>query len=229
MIQPITLSFLILFLTASAALAQSVRVDKIRGKKAIVDIIEGQIEPGMTLAPSGSSNAFDEFDEAAVRAASGKRNNFVAASAGIAQLPNKISGSSSTTETSLSASVMYGWNKRTYEFGPLFSFTSAKEQNFTASTLRAGGFYDFNFKPHTNSRDVFFGATGQATLGSYKSGTKSGSLFTLLAGGVMKYYPLHPANLAIRVDGGYQYTNRSTKPSQTLTGLVANAYFVFYY
>lgn len=218
---------------SAATQAQTIKVEKIRGKKALVEIVDGRLTPGESynLGKQSNPNEEDEFAdfETSSKAVSGRRSRFIALGGNISSLTVKVSGGGSDTSSDFSFDGLYGFNKRKYEFGPIFSYSSSKEMGITASFLQVGGFYDHNLVPHTNARDWIYGLSARAVIGNYKYATLSGNAFGVLVGGAVKYYPFHPANFAVRIDAGYNYINRSTKPSQTITGFDVRGTMVYYF
>ncbi len=215
------LFFALAFFTESLW-AQSFKVDKVRGKKAIIEILDGRFVPGETYQVDGKSkDQDDEFSdfESKGRPVAAQRARFINFGFGFQSGSAKVSGIGSDSVTDFDIDLLYGWNRRQFEYGPMFQYSSKTIANSTSSILAIGGFYDYNLVPHTNAREWIYGLTGRASLGSYKQGALSGNLFALLGGLSIKHYPFHPANFVIRADAGLAYQNRSTKPSQTYTAL----------
>jgi hypothetical protein len=213
--------------------AQTIKVEKIRGKKALVEIIDGRLTPGESynLGKHSNPNQEDEFAdfETSSKAVSGRRGRFIALGGNISSLTVKVGGAGSDSSSDFSIDGLYGFNKRKYEFGPIFSYSSEKIPNYNNSSLNIGAFYDHNLVPHTNARDWIYGLSARALIGNYKFNALSGNSFGVLVGGAVKYYPFHPANFAVRIDAGYNYINRSTKPSQTITGFDVRGTMVYYF
>ncbi len=170
---PVLLS-LIIFKTSQA---QTFKVIKMQGKKAIVELNDPKmvnLNETYTVSHGGS-----ESTSVATTTKGGKRNNAVA-------LDFSMSSQTSPSITTISLIGTYLWNLRQYEAGPVLGFTSTSGSGTSSNitVLGATGFYNFNEnKPGVES---ILSAVGVLAVAS-----GSGSSSTVIsAGGNYRWFIL---------------------------------------
>ena len=122
------------FIAINSAFAQSFKVVKIAGKKAIVEISDPKsIKLNETYNVGGSG----EISTPAPMGKAGKRNNAIGVNFGMSNV-------NSITNTELGG--FYLWNMKTYEVGPVVQFNSTSGGGISRSSSAFGaeGFYNFN-------------------------------------------------------------------------------------
>lgn len=195
------LIILALVLMSQTAFAQQIRVQKIKGNKAIVEF-SGDLAPGRTYSVGGGSSSHNT---------SGSSRNYVVGSS-FSFFSGTDSSAVSNISTSGHASDMnliarFGWNFENYEVGPLLAYRSVDSdyQAVHYSSLMLGGFGDYNFTPNRNGETTLFAGTGELSYGNYSpKGGSSGNITAFFLGGSMKWFGLTNST-ALRADLGYDY------------------------
>ncbi|MCB0350686.1 MAG: hypothetical protein KDD38_05845 [Bdellovibrionales bacterium] len=126
-----------------SAHAASLKVLKIKGQKAIVQVPASMdVQVGDTLSVSEDGGGESTFGRVEGR---GSRVDgaFTYASQTI---DSKTAGfSTSTDKTLMTITAEYGWNTGTFEFGPLVTYGSQSVSGVDTSTWSLGGFFEYNF------------------------------------------------------------------------------------
>lgn len=211
----------ILILTLSFALpsyGQKVKVRRVKGNQAIVDIESGNLRPGQTYELSR-----DLYTDGAFSPES-RRNVF---SVTFSLLSAKGDGNANTTNTSIQGKLRYGWNHETMEFGFLGAMSYVNDTNTTQS-FRGGGFFDFNLLPNIPGEIFIYGLGAQALIGQYEANNSSLSLMDLYGTGFVKWFP-KGGTVGVRVDAGVIMQNVSGNSSSSTTGLTVEASLIGYF
>lgn len=202
-------------LMSQTAFAQQIRVQKVKGNKAIVEF-SGDLAPGRTYNLGGSSSSSANT--------SGSGRSYV-----IGGSFSYFSGTDSTSVSSISASnstsslnltARFGWNFETYELGPLFSYQSTSAGSQTTSATSFGGFADYNLSPNRSGETTIFAGTGELTYGNLSQSSTSGSLMGFFLGGSVKWFGLTNST-ALRADLGYDYRKTTIGSANVTTSGVA--------
>lgn len=209
------LSAALVVLIAFPAFAQTFTVRKVKGKQAIIVINNGSFYEGQTVTVDGGSSSFGE----ARPSSGGSRNNFIGLSGGI----NSAKSSASTSQvTTIAASVTYGWNKRTYEYGFGGSFSTMSGSNSNSTAMGLGGQFDYNFTENRPGVDQI-AAAGVSGNFTNTSGSSTGGFtaMTISPNVSYKWFALGTST-AIRVAGSIDITSTSGSRSGTSTGFGIN-------
>ena len=142
-----------IFFTYNFSQAQSFKVIKLSGKKAIVEVNDP------TLISVNQTYNVGETTSAPAVGKGGKRENALAMNF------------SFINQTSPSVSLMtlsgnYLWNFKTYEVGPVLSLTNSSGGGVSTSTTEIGALGFYNFNPHKPGTETIFSILGQLTIGS---------------------------------------------------------------
>lgn len=221
-----TLGIATVVMLSLGANAQTAKVVKVSGKKAIVQFPDdARPKVGQTIDLSGGGDGGDTGG-----VSSGSRETIIGGSASISNLSQSQSSSSTT---SLQISGTYGWNTGTMEYGPLAVLTYSTTTGSSARLLAAGGFFDYNFVPNTPGNDLVYGLGVEGFFGSTSASTGSadvtGTQTTFQGGGQLKWFPLGNT-VAIRGDVVYRYSSTSTAGTSTNTsGIVVEGGFYIYF
>ena len=220
------LSVLVFAMICHSSLAQtSARVLKSKGRKAIIEVTSGErFQPGDELeirfADEVGSNSYSS-------SLVGGRANSIAGDFAFTQSSIKTERDNVPSTDSQSSNFVfsgrYGWNSGLYEFGPQVSYDGATVDGENISSMRLGGFFEYNFIEANRPGVELVPTTGvsfeylSATLDS-SSGTGIG--LSVFVGG--KYYILSDSLaftgfLTINQDT-ITYANNRKDSSQT-TGL----------
>lgn len=204
---------------SSPAYAQKIRVLKTKGNQAVVEFSGGSLQPG---------RAYELSSESFFEAASSSRNYVIHLNFNFNNLNSDAAGASSETDFNLAAQV--GWNKGTFEFGPLVSFYSSGDSANTTTNTQLGAFSDFNMLPNVPGEPFIYGVGGSVRLGQIDTGVgaKTDTMGFFL-GPFAKWFPTS-GPLGFRADFGYAYQKSSGGIGDTTaTGLSANAGIIGYF
>lgn len=211
-----------LLIFSSPALAQKIKVQKVRGNQAIIEFSGGALNSGQVYEISS-----DDFTDSS--SISGPaRNHSVNLSM---SLVSAKSDRLTTTTTELSLLAGYGWNFGTLEAGPMAGYTTTNRTGVTATTYKIGGYADYNMIPNTSGEIFIYGLGGQGFFGSSDSGTGSSTTFNqVYAAPYVKWFP-GGGNAGFRFDVGYFLQNESggTTGSNSVSGLMSNVGIFSYF
>jgi hypothetical protein len=223
-----TLGIATALLLSLGAQAQTAKVVKVSGKKAIVQFPDdARPKVGQTIDLSGGGGSSDMGSSGG-----GSRDTIIGGSASISSLSTTV-GSNSSSRTDFSVSAQYGWNSGVMEYGPIAALTYSSSSGTSSRVLAAGGFFDYNFVPNTSGHDLVYGLGAQGLFGSASTSVGSAEVsatqMTFQGGGQLKWFPLGNT-VAIRGDAVYRYTSSSSNGSSTNTsGIVIQGGFYIYF
>jgi hypothetical protein len=141
-----------------------------------------------------------------------------------------------TTETktdtkSMAANLTYGWNKKSFEFGPFLNYEFQTEGALDAKALSAGLFVDWNFIPNVEGKSWVPGLRLLAGLGQVDNSALAKAYSSTLtqAGLVVKYFNFHSSfavtgEIALRMESASP-ENSKIKSTTTLARLGLINYF----
>lgn len=201
------------FLTSNLALAQSFKVVKIQGKKAIVEVSD----PSM-ISVNQSYNVGDSSMPVS-SAKGGKRDH------GIAFDLNITNQMTSPSVTQITANGTYLWNFKTYEIGPTLGLQSASGGGASTSSTVIGGLGHYNFNDNKPGVESIWSAVGKLAIGSSSGGGASSSATIFGAGINYRNFLLSP-DYCLTFSGIYQMqqVSGSSTSALVITGGIA-AYF----
>ena len=207
--------------------AQTAKVVKVSGKKAIVQFPDdARPRVGQTIDLGGGGGGDMGGGGGG---GSGSRATVIGGSAGLSSLSS--GGASSTT--GLQVNARYGWNNGTMEYGPLGELTYESTTGQSRRLIGAGGFFDYNLVPNTPGTDLVYGLGAQGQFGSRSVTTGStevsGTRMVFQGGGQMKWFALGNT-VAIRGDAVYRYESESAGGTSINTsGFVVQGGFYIYF
>lgn len=205
-------------LLATPANAQSFKVLKVKGNKAIIQFSRGEtLEKGESYSVSGEGPSESG-------SSGGARGKTVSFSSDLFTGSTSSGNGASSSRTSFDVAGRYGWNDGMMEYGPIASIAYLSIGGASTRAIGVGGFFDYNLVENKPGVDLVYGAGAQAAIGqSSDSGGESGSLFTLDGGGQLKWFPFGH-DTAIRLDAGLRYQRTSVSNiTTTTTGLAIAA------
>ncbi len=201
--------------TTSSAFAQKIKVRKVKGNQAVVEVSSGA---PLQLGQVYELISPDDFGESHTSGTSATSRQYVI---GLNfSLYNTKSDASSANENSLTLTSKFGWNLGSFELGPLLSYVSTDSGGIARSEMKFGAFGDFNVIPNIPGEVFIYGVGGYASMGQYDGGSGNKSdIMELFGSGFVKWFPTG-STFAVRFDGGYIYKkNSGTASTATLTGL----------
>lgn len=206
--------------------AQTAKVVKVSGKKAIVQFPDdARPRVGQTIDLSGGGGG-----DMGGGGGGGSRATIIGGSASLSNLSESTSTGSTTR---LAANGNYGWNTGIMEYGPLATFEYVSETGQSMRVLGAGGFFDYNLVPNTPGNDLVYGLGAQASFASTSrtsgSAEVTGTQMSFQGGGQFKWFPLGNT-VAVRGDAVYKYTSGSEGGiSGNVSGIVVLGGFYIYF
>ncbi len=214
------------FAGAGEALAETVRVEKVKGNQAVIRLPQGmRVESGQELQVGSSVGSSGRMP---ATSGSGGREHKIGGSAEISSISSSSSsGGTSTSATTIGVTGTYGWNTGTWEYGPEISLIMISSTTST-TYYSLGGFVDYNLTPNVAGQDFIWGAGGSAGINSTSGGSTSSSGMNFFAGGFNKWFPLGHA-VSLRTDLGLSYSQSGSTVKITQTGLLAKAGFEVYF
>jgi hypothetical protein len=124
----------------------------------------------------------------------------------------------------------YGWNHRTFEFGPTVDISIYDKGFGTNTDYLVGLYYDYNVGENKAPRDWVYGPTMQLALGNRNYDTGGSAQVTQAQlGGFMTWF-INSSPVALRSEATYLYRRiNNTANETTLNGFTAQLYLMYYY
>jgi hypothetical protein len=203
---------LVLLTFSTSALAQKIKVRRVKGNQAVVDFGGAPLQPGQVY----ELMAQDDFGDAAT--GSHGRDHILGLNFSFSSTKSDANGANNVTDISLS--TRFGWNLGTFELGPVFTYRANDESSLNNTSLKAGIFGDFNIIPNIPGEIFIYGVGGYLVLGTRDNGAGTKSNITeVFAGPFVKWF-FGGSAYAIRFDGGYQMQKLSQDSGDTtISGL----------
>lgn len=213
--------FITLISVSGPALAQKIRVKKVKGQQAIIEFSGGSLRPGQAY-----ELAQDDFGDSGAEFSS---RQYVI-NVGMSLLNTKSDAANSTNDTSFTVVGKFGWNFSDFELGPMLSYNSESSGNATVNTIKFGGFGDYNMIPNIAGESFIYGLGAQGSLGQRDAGNNAKvDLMTMSLGPFAKWFP-NGGNYGFRVDMLYLYQNRSGAGADvTISGFGAEVGYIAYF
>ncbi len=171
MIQSMFISML--FVISTHVYAQSFKVVKIQGKKAIVEVSD--------ISSISLNETYQVGNNTAYQKTSFKRDHAIDASF------SYLNQTSSPSSSILSLSASYLWNFKKYEIGPLLQLVNTSSSGFNTSSTSIGALGYYNFNENKPGVEGVISAVGQF---SQASGSGSSSTTSLSAGANYRWFIL---------------------------------------
>ncbi len=172
-------------LTFSFAEAQTFKVVKIQGKKAIVEMGEGDsVELNKTYTMDGESSA------PATGGGSYKRDRGIDVGFSFASLSTDLGAGSTSSGSAMSLSGTYLWNFKRWEIGPTLGIeTTSGGGSSTSSTLIGGKGY-YNFQENKPGVNGIWAVVGDIGMTSTSGGASSTTTTAFDVGGNYRWFIL---------------------------------------
>jgi hypothetical protein len=190
------------------AQAQTVKVVKVKGKRAIVETVSGNLMVGQTMSAGSGGGGGDDFDTFADSNStgapagdhSGPRTHFVGGAASFSSA--KASGSTKVTTTILVDAALYGWNPGNHmEYGLLASFGAVSGGGTSQTSMAGGGKFDWDFGLNKAPVQGLFSVGAEATFGQVSSSGVSASQINVFPMISYKWFILKTPT-CVRFDAG---------------------------
>jgi hypothetical protein len=230
--------FALAMLLSSAAHAQSFKVVKVKGNKAVIELPKGiTLEKGerytIDAEKSGESAAEVTSEDTGSRArvVGGEADLFVGST-------NRKTPTRSTSESGMQFSIAgkFGWNTGQLEYGPLLALAYESDSDSKNRTIAIGGFFDYNFTPNTFGVETIYGLGAMLSVGQIatetsasRTTTDSSTILSFFAGPFAKWF-VFGHSTCLRGDLGLRYSSLSEdSTTTTTTGLGGSVGFETYF
>lgn len=182
--------------------SQSFQVKKIKGRQALIEITQGQLEVDQEYSLKSNRNA-NQVSRGMLVGIEGANLMF--------RSRNSDSNGTTSSNTTFDLQTTFGWNFGHFEVGPKFSFTTSNG-GVTTSNFGAGAFLDYNFQPNRIGESVIWGAFAAFSFATMEAGGSKSTDTTADAGGFMKWFPFNEW-LCLRVNLKAEYSEAKTDVS----------------
>ncbi len=205
----------------SAALAQKIKIKKVKGLTALIET-SVPLEEGQTYdLQTGSISADVNYSQAGFKS----RKNSLTLGIDISALRGD-----NIQETKFAAQGRYGWNFSTLELGAVGEISSIDFGAGSTTNFTLGSYADYNLEANRDGKKIVYGPFGLLAFGSRQlAGGGSTGLFTVNAGGFLSYF-FSQGSTALRVEAFVDHRQISASNGQTaLTGVGSRGLLVFYF
>jgi hypothetical protein len=211
-------------LAGSAAHAQTFKVVKVKGNKAVIELPKGiTLEKDQSYAidpeQSGQTASASEDTGSRARVLGGSMDLFFGST-------TRKTPTRSVTENGMQLSIdgKFGWNTGRMEYGPLLAFGYESDSDSKARTIALGGFFDYNAKPNTFGTETIYGLGARLSVGqiatettvSSRTSSDSSTILLVRAGPYAKWF-IFGHSTCLRGDLGLEYSSVSADGSSTTT------------
>ena len=222
--QHILSTFICTLLLLSPALAEKIKVKKVKGNSAVIESTT-PLEEGQTyeIGPEAIAGEVD-YKGAAMKS----RQNSVTVGATFEYLKSDLLQSNQ-----MAVQARYGWNFSNLEAGLVTELQSSDLGAGATTSFLIGGYFDYNLVSNRDPRDLIYGpfvliATGSTQYPSSATGGSSTKLASNL-GGFATYF-LGGSSTALRGEAFYNYQQINTTAVQnSVAGFGMRVLLVYYY
>ena len=216
--------FLIVLISTNLALAEKIKVKKVKGNSAVVET-DFPLEEGQTyeLANEPLSGNVD-YKVSSLKV----RQNSLSFGSSFEYVKSDLSQNSE-----FNLQVRYGWNFSNIEIGVSALASSVDQGAGGTTSILAGGYFDYNLVNNRDPNSFIYGgfvllATGSTQYPSSQTGGSSSKIESNV-GGFLTYF-LGGTNTAVRAEAFYNYQQINTTSQQnTVAGFGARGLLVFYF
>lgn len=202
----ILILILAVFMVFNISEAQSFKIIKIQGKKAIVEVDNvALIEVNKTYSTSTENVPLSKVGKSSF-----KRDHAIGAS-----FYYITSSALNTSTNSMSLSGEYLWNMKRYEYGPVLNYSSTSAGGIDTNSISVGGVGFYNFSENKVGTDKIFSLYGALAFGS-TGGSVSTSETTLQLGPNYRWFLLS-GDHCLSVSALYTTGQRSSGGANTST------------
>lgn len=126
--------------------------------------------------------------------------------------------------------MRYGWNHRSFEFGPIVNIEVYDKGFGTNTDYLLGGYFDYNYLENKAPRDLIYGPTVQLLLGNRSFDTGGSSQLTQAqVGGFLTWF-INESPVALKTEATYLYRRVNSSASETsLSGFTTQIYLMYYF
>lgn len=219
MIKLSVLTTIMIIMGASLSNAQQLNVIQVKGNRAIVEVQTGEkLKVGESYAV-GKVDGEISLDP--VASGKGTRNYLIGLDVGFSNVKADTAGAQS--QMAINTALKFGWNKKQYEYGPLFAFDYTKSGSLKPTyTWGVGGFGTYNFQPNIIGTELIFSGDAEFVFAQTKAGDADAfNTMGLTVGPFAKWYGISDDHC---IRGGLVFSWDRTSPATgdvTTTGIQA--------
>jgi hypothetical protein len=222
------------FVTAVLAIglsahAESAKVVKASGKRLLIEFPSGtSIRAGQTIQVNGRGESIQESSSPSMGGSTGSRDRIVGAVAQFSVIGTSGGDSKSTTSTRIALQGRYGWNQKTYEYGPEATVAYNSGGGSSTTAMSGGAFFDYNLVPNEPGVSMVYGAGATLDFGFSNGNGSSSNTIEFFGGGQLKWWPAG-LPVAVRGDAGLDLTRNAAAKTVTGVGFLAKGGFEVYF
>lgn len=210
LILSLVLFFLLgLTLNPQTSFAQSLRILKIQGKKAIVEISDPskvRVNDIYSFDIDDSNSSDFSSQNSSTRTLNGSRKHALGFDLSFSYLKTDTTNNDNTSFT---LAGIYLWNFKSFEVGPTLSYGNFNQSGSQTNTVSGGAQFFYNFSDNKPGVESIFSLAAIATIGSTtpNSGNSTTTL-TAMTGLNYRWFGLSP-NFCISISALYSYAKVS--------------------
>jgi hypothetical protein len=211
------LAFMILPLSSQAT---TITIKKVKGNSAVIEM-SSPLEAGKTYNLEADALTLQTDYSSQFKS----RSNSVSLGLDV----NLVSGNKVVDNTA-AFKMRYGWNHRSFEFGPIVNIEIYDKGFGTNTDYLFGGYYDYNYNDNKAPRDLVYGPTLQLLLGnrSFDIGG-SAQISQAQLGGFLTWF-INGSPVALRTEATYLYRRVNASAAETtLSGFTTQMYLMYYF
>jgi hypothetical protein len=200
--------------------ATTITVKKVKGNSAVIEM-STPLEAGKTY--SLESDAMTLQTDYSTQFKS--RFNSISLGLDVSMINgNKV------VDNSAAFKMRYGWNHRSFEFGPIINIDIYDKGFGTNTDYLLGGYFDYNYTDNKAPRDLIYGPTMQLLLGNRSFDTGGSSQVTQAQlGGFITWF-INESPVALRSEATYLYRRVNSSSTETnLSGFTTQIYLMYYF
>lgn len=209
------------FLTLPLGLqATTITVKKVKGNSAVIEM-SSPLEAGKSYSLEGDAITLQTDYSTQFK------SRFNSISLGLDV--NMISGNKVVDNTA-AFKMRYGWNHRSFEFGPIVNIEVYDKGFGTNTDYLLGGYFDYNYTDNKAPRDLIYGPTMQLLLGNRSFDTGGSAQITQAQlGGFITWF-INESPVALRSEATYLYRRVNASSAETtLSGFTTQIYLMYYF
>lgn len=214
------LFFWLAFFHLQTSLASTITVKKVKGNSAVIEM-SSALEVGKTYNLEGDTLTVQTDYTSQFKS----RFNSVSLGLDLSMInANKV------VDNSASFKARYGWNHRSFEFGPVINLSLYDKGFGTNTDYLVGAFLDYNLIDNKAPRDLIYGTILQIMLGNRAFDTGGSAQVTQGSLGGFVTWFINNSPVALRSEVSYLYRRVNSSSSETtLNGLTGQVYLIYYF
>lgn len=212
--------FLAFFTLSLHAQATTITVKKVKGNSAVIEM-SSPLEAGKTYSLESDAMTLQTDYSNQFKS----RFNSISLGLDVSMISgNKV------VDNVAAFKMRYGWNHRSFEFGPIVNIEVYDKGFGTNTDYLLGGYFDYNYTDNKAPRDLIYGPTMQLLLGNRTFDTGGSAQITQAQlGGFITWF-INESPIALRSEATYLYRRVNSSANETnLSGFTAQFYLMYYF